>query len=65
LRTVLIPISNIIIGLKIVSSVEEFMNCISMLLTLSVRAECIYSVASQATSPDGVYVLRDFHKVVK
>jgi hypothetical protein len=34
-------------------------------LTLSVRAEYIYSAASQATSPDGVYILRDFHKVVK
>jgi hypothetical protein len=34
-------------------------------LTHSVRAEYIYSVASQATSPDGVYILRDFHKVVK
>jgi hypothetical protein len=34
------------------------------LLTLSVRAEYIYSAASQATSPDGVYILRDFHKVV-
>jgi hypothetical protein len=35
------------------------------LLTLSVHTEYIYSVASQATSPDGVYILRDFHKVVK
>jgi hypothetical protein len=26
---------------------------------------CIYSTASQATSPDGVYILRDFHKFVK
>jgi hypothetical protein len=26
---------------------------------------CIYSAASQATSPDGVYILCDFHKVVK
>jgi hypothetical protein len=34
-------------------------------LTLSVHAEYIYSAASQATSPDGVYILRDFHKVVK
>jgi hypothetical protein len=34
-------------------------------LTLSVRTEYIYSAASQATSPDGVYILRDFHKVVK
>jgi hypothetical protein len=34
-------------------------------LTLSVRAEYIYSTASRANSPDGVYILRDFHKVVK
>jgi hypothetical protein len=27
-------------------------------LTLSVRAEYIYSAACQATSPDGVYILR-------
>jgi hypothetical protein len=35
------------------------------LLTLSVRAEYIYSAASQATSPGGVYILRDFHTLVK
>jgi hypothetical protein len=34
-------------------------------LTLSVRAEYIHFAASQATSPDGVYILHDFHKVVK
>jgi hypothetical protein len=34
-------------------------------LTLSVRAGYIYSAASKATSPDGVRILRDFHKVVK
>jgi hypothetical protein len=34
-------------------------------LTLSIRAEYIYSAASQATSLDGVYILRNFHKVVK
>jgi hypothetical protein len=34
-------------------------------LTLSVRTEYIYSTASLATSPDGVYILHDFHKVVK
>jgi hypothetical protein len=38
---------------------------LSFLITLSICAEYIYSVASQATSPDGVYILRDFHKVVK
>jgi hypothetical protein len=30
-------------------------------LTLSVRAEYIYSAASQATSPDGIHI--HFHKV--
>jgi hypothetical protein len=34
-------------------------------LTLSDRAEYIYSATSQATSPDGVLVLRDFHKQKK
>jgi hypothetical protein len=42
--------------------ISSFLLC---LLTLSVRAEYIYSAASQTTSPDGVYILRDFHKVVK
>ena len=35
------------------------------LSTLSVRTEYIYSAASQATSPGGVYILRDFHTLVK
>jgi hypothetical protein len=34
-------------------------------LTLSDRAEYIYSVTSHATSLDGVLVLRDFHNLVK
>jgi hypothetical protein len=38
---------------------------IYLVLTLSVRVEYIYSMASQATSPGGVYILRDLHKVVK
>jgi hypothetical protein len=37
----------------------------SFILTLSIHAEYIYSAASQATSPDGVNILRDIHKVVK
>jgi hypothetical protein len=36
-----------------------------MYLTLSVCAEYIYSVASHASCPDVVLILRDFHKVVK
>jgi hypothetical protein len=39
-------------------------HCIQ-LLTLSIHAEYIYSAASQATSPGGVYILRDFHTLVK
>jgi hypothetical protein len=35
------------------------------ILTLSVPAEYMYSVASHASHPDGVLVLRNFHKVVK
>jgi hypothetical protein len=34
-------------------------------LTLSVRAEYMYSVASHVSCPDGVLILRDFHKVLK
>jgi hypothetical protein len=34
-------------------------------LTLSVRAEYMYSMASCASCPDGVLVLHNFHKVVK
>jgi hypothetical protein len=34
-------------------------------LTLSACAEYIYSAASHASHPDGVLILRDFHKVVK
>jgi len=35
------------------------------LSTLSVRTEYIYSAAFQATSLGGVYILHDFHKLVK
>ena len=35
------------------------------LSTLSVHMEYIYSAAFQATSPGGVYILRDFHTLVK
>ena len=35
------------------------------LSTLSVCTEYIYSAAFQATSPGGVYILRDFHTLVK
>jgi hypothetical protein len=34
-------------------------------LTLSARAEYMYSATSHASCPDGVLVLRYFHKVVK
>jgi hypothetical protein len=34
-------------------------------LTLSARAEYMYSMASRTSCPDGVLVFRDFHKVVK
>jgi hypothetical protein len=34
-------------------------------LTHSARAEYMYSAASHASRPDGVLVLRNFHKVVK
>jgi hypothetical protein len=34
-------------------------------LTISASAEYIYSAASHARRPDGVLILRDFHKVVK
>jgi hypothetical protein len=33
-------------------------------VTLSVRAQYIYSAAFNATSPDGVYILRDIHTLV-
>jgi hypothetical protein len=39
--------------------------CTTVLLTLSVPAEYMYSAASHASRPDGVLVLRDFHNVVK
>jgi hypothetical protein len=38
---------------------------LSLPLTLSVRAEYVYSAAPRASCPDGVLVLRDFRKVVK
>jgi hypothetical protein len=34
-------------------------------LTLSFYVEYIYSAVSHATLPDGVLIIRDFHKVVK
>ena len=43
----------------------KYDHMLSAVLTLSVGAEYIYSVASQATSPGGVYILRDFHTLVK
>jgi hypothetical protein len=37
----------------------------NLCLTLSVRTEYIYSVASDASRPDRVLILRDIYKVVK
>jgi hypothetical protein len=37
----------------------------TFLLTLSARVEYMYSAASRTSCPDGVLVLRDFHKVIK
>jgi hypothetical protein len=41
---------------------------VTTVLTLSVRAEYIYSAyfaVSRASCPDGVLILRNFHKVLK
>jgi hypothetical protein len=46
-------------------SVQFYINKGTDPLTLSDRAEYIYSATSHATSPDGVLVLHDFHNLVK
>jgi hypothetical protein len=46
-HTTLIPISNIIIKMKIVPSAEKFMDCNSMLLS---RAECFENTNSRGRS---------------
>jgi hypothetical protein len=55
------------IGLKYLGPRYEFSPGLGLktVLTLYVRTEYIYSAASHASRPDGVLILRDFHKVVK
>jgi hypothetical protein len=50
---------------KIVSYLDGLLNNVCACLTLSVRTEYIYSVASHASRPDRVLILRNFHNVVK
>jgi hypothetical protein len=52
-------------GVRAVLQIKKTVPLRYSVLTLSVPAQYMYSAASHTSLPDGVLVLRDFHKVVK